>query len=72
MAKEYRHYRTIAEQLGKQDVDADTRQAILADMDYLSDGSSLRSKANWACELMRRLRAERLSDGAAPSDTLGA
>lgn len=50
----YRHYRALAEQLGKY-VDKDTQDAILVGMDKVNSSSKPEDKVSWACELMRRM-----------------
>lgn len=50
----FRHYRVLAEQLANE-VDADTRDLILAGMDYIRDGSEPEVKAQWAREMMERM-----------------
>lgn len=54
MAKDFRHYRVLAEQLAKHTDDA-TREAILEGMDYVSAGSSPEVKVRWAGEMMERM-----------------
>ena len=54
MSKDYRHYRALAEQLGKH-VGPEKQGAILAGMDYVHSGSRPEVKVGWARELMRRM-----------------
>lgn len=54
MADRFRHFRVLREQLDQR-VDAATRDALLAGMDYVKDGSSPEIKAHWAVEMMRRM-----------------
>lgn len=56
MSKEYRHYRVLAEQLGKH-VDPDTRETILASMDGIHSGWVPEKRVQWARELMQRMDA---------------
>lgn len=59
MTKDYRHYRVLAEQLSKYS-DKDTKEAILAGMDKVSNSSKPEDKVRWVCELMQRM--DRLLD----------
>ena len=61
MSKRFRHYRVLDQQLIKH-VDDDTREILLAGMDYVQDGSTPEVKARWACEMMDRM--DRLLDEA--------
>ena len=54
MAKSYRHYRALAEQLSKY-VDKDTQDAILDGMDRINNHSKPEDKVGWARELMQRM-----------------
>ncbi|MBN2394266.1 MAG: hypothetical protein JXR84_26270 [Anaerolineae bacterium] len=54
MAKSYRHYRALAEQLGKY-VDQDMQDAILDGMDKINNSSKPEDKVAWARELMQRM-----------------
>ena len=54
MAGEFRHYRVLREQPSRH-VDSATRDALLAGMDNVKDGSPPEAKARWAVEMMRRL-----------------
>jgi len=54
MAKEFRHYRVLDEQL-KKHVDDKTRKEILENMDYVRDSSKQEIKATWAYEVTKRL-----------------
>jgi hypothetical protein len=59
MAKEFRHYRALADQLGKH-VDAETRAALLAGMDHVTGSSGPEVRVCWAREMMQRM--DRLLD----------
>lgn len=54
MAREFRHYRVLREQLDRH-VDRATRDRLLFGMDSIRDGSPPAAKACWAMEMMRRL-----------------
>ena len=54
MAKDYRHYRVLAEQLNKY-VDQDIQDAILTGMDTINSSSKPEIKSCWARELMYRM-----------------
>jgi hypothetical protein len=54
MAKDFRHYRALAEQL-KKHVDRETEEAVLAGMDYVSSSSKPEVKVAWAREAMQRM-----------------
>jgi len=59
MAKDFRHYRALADQLSKY-VDVETQAALLARMDYVTGSSGPEVKASWAREMMQRM--DRLLD----------
>jgi hypothetical protein len=54
MSKDYRHYRALAEQLGKH-VDQGTQEAILAGMGYVNSSSKPEVKVAWAREMIERM-----------------
>lgn len=54
MAKEYRHFRVLREQLEK-NTDKSTQSKVLDGMDYIKDSSSPEIKAKWASEIIQRL-----------------
>jgi hypothetical protein len=54
MAEKFRHYRVLAEQLGKY-ADQDTQMAILDGMNYVTASSKLEVKVGWASEVMQRM-----------------
>jgi len=56
MAKDFRHYRALAEQLEKY-VDPDMQEAILAGMDYVTSNSKPEVKVGWAREMMQRMES---------------
>ena len=56
MATSFRHYRALAQQLSKH-VEADIQAALLAGMDHVRNSSKPEVKADWACEMMRRMDA---------------
>jgi hypothetical protein len=54
VAKDYRHYRALASQLGRY-VDPATQEAILDGMDYVNSSSVPEVKVGWAREMMQRM-----------------
>ena len=54
MAKEFRHFRVLSEQLEKF-ADAGAKERILSGMDYIKESSTSEAKAQWAYEVVRRM-----------------